>query len=68
VFFGRRCFGCGLIGRLLLVAIGLGFLLGRPGPRTEEDVSRWRQRRQRFRHKLRQAVSELLADEGDDEA
>jgi hypothetical protein len=49
--------------RLLLGCFGLGWLLGPAEPRSEAEVQRWRERRRRFRSKVRAALAELLAED-----
>ena len=59
--FGGRKFG---LLRTLFALFGLSWLACPDGPVTEEDRQRWRERRRRFRQKVRAAARELLTEEG----
>lgn len=63
--------GCGLFccrgfsfGRLLLALFGLSWLARPADHHDEEEVKRFKERRRRFRNKMRSAVRELLAEDG----
>lgn len=50
--------------RMVFCLFGLSWLACSEGPLTEAERERWRERRHRFRKKVREAAREFLAEDG----
>jgi hypothetical protein len=59
--FCRRGFS---LSRFLLALFGLRWLAGDCEPSDPQEAQAWKERRRRFRAKLREAFRELLAEDG----